>query len=82
MSQIDIQAAAADLPALIERARCGEEVVLSAGGEALAKLVPLARSTNVHQPVKLGRLEGRFNLPEDFDAPLPAEILDLFEGKA
>jgi len=30
----------------------------------------------------LGFYEGKFTVPDDFDAPLPDEILDAFEGKA
>lgn len=35
----------------------------------------------VHHPVTLGRLAGRFQVPDDFDRPLPDDLLDLFEGK-
>jgi len=30
----------------------------------------------------LGLLEGKFKVPDDFDAPLPEDIRDLFEGRA
>lgn len=30
----------------------------------------------------LGSLKGKLEVPEDFDAPLPQEVLDAFEGQA
>jgi antitoxin (DNA-binding transcriptional repressor) of toxin-antitoxin stability system len=30
---------------------------------------------------KLGTLAGQFQVPDDFDDPLPDEILDAFEGR-
>ena len=44
----------------------------------MAKLVPLAR---VVQKKHLGLLRGTFAIPDDFDAPLPAGILETFEAK-
>lgn len=79
MSQVEI--AETDLAALVERARGGEEVVLAKGGQAVARLVPVTSASRVHQPVQLGRLEGLYKIPDDFDAPLPDDLLDLFEGR-
>ncbi len=77
MSQVEIEGA--DLRTLVERARGGEEVGLTDGGEVVARIVavPAPRTW----PVQLGRLRGQFKVPEDFDAPLPDDLLDLFEGK-
>ena len=80
MSQVEI--ADANIAVLVERARGGEEVVLAEGGQAVAKLIPLRAPTRVHQPVQLGRLEGLYKIPDDFDAPRPDDLLDLFEGKS
>ena len=80
MSQIDVDDAAKDLSGLIARARSGEDVVIVQGGEEVVKLVPV-RPAGQGRVIRFGRLEGRFTIPDDFDAPLPDEILDLFEGK-
>jgi hypothetical protein len=32
------------------------------------------------EPRVLGRMKGRIRVHEDFDAPLPDDVLDLFEG--
>jgi len=35
-----------------------------------------------HQPRTLGLLAGKLTVPDDFDAPLPDDILDAFYGQA
>ena len=87
MSQVEIGDAGPKLRDLIERARAGEDVVLTDGGRECARIMPLRSGAAplpgapIHHPVTLGRLEGRYKVPDDFDAPLPDELLDLFEGK-
>ncbi|HBL26020.1 MAG TPA: type II toxin-antitoxin system prevent-host-death family antitoxin [Acidobacteria bacterium] len=66
------------LSRLVDRAAGGEEIILSKAGKPLAKLVPFQRRPEPRQP---GGWEGRIRIAEDFDAPLPAEILDAFEGR-
>ncbi len=41
----------------------------------VAKLVPITPPSKR----RLGLDRGRFEVPDDFDAPLPDEILDAFE---
>lgn len=77
MSQVEIADAARNLGALVERARSGEEVTLVEGGRELARIVP-ADSAKSRQVVRLGLAQGQFTVPDDFDAPLPDDILDLF----
>ena len=43
-----------------------------------AKLVPL---TKVRGRRRLGLLDGRFKIPDDFNAPLPESVLRAFGGK-
>ena len=79
MSEVEISAAAAALRGLVERARAGEEVVLVEGGLERVRLVPVAvAETSSHGPRRLGRLNGLYKIPDDFDAPLPDDLLDLF----
>jgi antitoxin (DNA-binding transcriptional repressor) of toxin-antitoxin stability system len=47
-------------------------------GKPVARLVPLAQ---VARPRKPGYLKGRIRIAADFDAPLPADILNAFEGR-
>jgi antitoxin (DNA-binding transcriptional repressor) of toxin-antitoxin stability system len=77
MSQIDVKAAAEDLPGLIARACAGEEVVLVESGREVVKLVPVALPAEPPAR-KLGLARGKWDLPDDFDAPLPENVLALF----
>lgn len=66
------------LSRLVDRAAKGEEIILSKAGKPLAKLVPFHSPARPRQP---GGWEGQIWISEDFDAPLPPEIEDDFEGK-
>ncbi len=46
-------------------------------GKPMAKLVPLLRAPS-HR--KLGMFKGKLNVPDDFDAPLSDEVVELFES--
>lgn len=78
MRTVNIHAAKTHLSQLVEEAAAGEEIVIAKSGRPVARLAPLTRSRSKR---KLGGLEGRLRIPEDFDAPLPDDILDEFEGR-
>ncbi len=61
---------------LVERAAAGEEIVIAKAGRPRAKLVPLAPKAKLRKP---GRLKGKIFIPDDFDDPLPEEVLKSFE---
>jgi prevent-host-death family protein len=63
---------------LVDRAARGEEVVITRHGRPAARLVA-ARAGRT--PRKLGALRGKIRIARDFDAPLPDEVLALFEGR-
>ena len=44
----------------------------------VARLGPLAGPRGKR---RLGILAGRLRVPEDFDAPLPDEVVEAFEGR-
>lgn len=78
MRTVDVDAAKTQFSRLLDAVAAGEEVVIARAGEPMAKLVPIEA-----KPAKrrLGRLEGKYTVPEDFDAPLPDDLLDAFEGR-
>lgn len=80
--RVSLQDAAEQLPQLVARASAGEEVVITDGGREVARLVasPAAAQKRT-QPRKLGILEGKYKVPDDFDAPLPEEVLRSFRGE-
>jgi prevent-host-death family protein len=75
---VNVAAAKARLPELIERAANGEVVILARAGKPRAKLVGLgAESSKLRVP---GKGKGRFRPKKGFDEPLPDSVLRLFEG--
>ncbi|OFW31527.1 MAG: hypothetical protein A3H97_03340 [Acidobacteria bacterium RIFCSPLOWO2_02_FULL_65_29] len=75
--QVNIHEAKTGLSKLVERAEAGEEIVIARAGTPVAKLVALAPD---RAPRRLGLLDGRFEIPDDFNRPLPDAVLDAFEG--
>ena len=73
---VGVHEAKTHLSRLLRRVSAGEEIVIARGGEPIARLVPVAPP---RQRV-LGHDRGRFEVPDDFDAPLPPEVLEAFES--
>ena len=65
---------------LLERATDAGEVIIAKAGKPLWKIVPLkAKKTKPPKRVP-GRLKGKIWVADDFDDPLPDEILKEFYG--
>lgn len=79
MSTVNIHAAKTHLSRLVDEAAAGEDVVIAKAGKPLVRLVPLVPAERPKR--RLGLLAGRARIPDDFDAPLPDEVLDAFEGR-
>ncbi|MCH7941936.1 MAG: type II toxin-antitoxin system Phd/YefM family antitoxin, partial [Proteobacteria bacterium] len=62
---------------LIERVRRGEEIIVAKAGKPVAKLLPIAQGAQVRVP---GSARGKITMADDFEAPLPDDILGSFEG--
>jgi antitoxin (DNA-binding transcriptional repressor) of toxin-antitoxin stability system len=78
METVNIHQSKTNLLRLLSRVELGEGIVISNQGIPIAKLVPFHISSN--RRTSLGLDRGRFIVPDDFDAPLPEEILAAFEG--
>lgn len=70
----NVSEAKAQLSALLERVRNGEEVILGKAGRPIAKLVPYTGQTEPRQP---GVLRGEIHIADDFDE-LPGDIAVAF----
>lgn len=79
MREVNIHEAKTQLSKLLARVAAGEEIVIAKAGRPIARLVPISGPI---QPRVLGLDEGLFEMPEDFDAPLPDGVLAAFEGRA
>ena len=80
MQTVNIHAAKTQLSRLVDEAAAGEEIVIARAGKPVARLMPLATPPVARRRV-LGCLAGRLTMPADFDAPLPDDVLDAFEGR-
>jgi prevent-host-death family protein len=76
---VNVYAAKTNLSRLLDRAAEGEEIIITRNGRPVAKLVA---ATPSRKPRKLGTLKGRIRIGKGFDAPLPAHVLDAFEGRS
>ena len=74
---INIYDAKTNLSALVERAAAGEEIIIARAGTPLARLVPLEQSRPARRP---GGWEKGLWIADDFDAPLPPDVLAGFSG--
>ena len=79
MPTVNIHAAKTHLSRLVEQAAAGEEIVIAKAGKPMAKLVPLDAAPTRKR--RLGGLVGKIEVPDDFDAPLPDDVLAAFEGR-
>ncbi len=80
MEMINIHQAKTSLSRLLSRVESGEEIVISNRGVPIAKLVPFR--TTGDRRASLGSDRGKFVVPDDFNAPLPDDLLAAFEGDA
>jgi len=74
---VNIHEAKTHLSRLLERVQAGEEVTIAKAGRPIARLVPIAAPGK--RPLGLDR--GQVWIADDFDAPLPDDILADFEGR-
>jgi prevent-host-death family protein len=78
MRTVNIHAAKNRLSRLVDAATAGEEIVIARSGKPMARLGPLAGRRGKR---RLGILAGKLRVPEDFDTPLPDEVVAAFEGR-
>jgi antitoxin (DNA-binding transcriptional repressor) of toxin-antitoxin stability system len=56
----------------------GETFLILQADKAIAELRPINSSKQLRP---FGLCAGEFTVPDDFDAPLPEDLLNAFEGK-
>jgi len=75
---INVHDAKTHLSRILEDVAAGAEVVIAKAGKPVARLVPFESAP---KPKQLGLLKGRIRVAENFNAPLPPELLADFEGR-
>ena len=77
MKTVNVYEAKSQLSRLLREVAAGEDVVIAKDGTPLARLVPYREEEGKRE---LGFARDRIALAEDFDAPLPEEMLNEFSG--
>lgn len=77
MHIVNIHEAKTQFSKLVESAINGEETIIAKSGKPVAKLVPIFPEKPKR---RLGVLKGKIKIADDFDAPLPDDVLSSFEG--
>lgn len=75
MKSVNVHEAKTHLSKLLAEVERGEEIVISRGGKPVARLLPFEP-----RPAKreMGFDRGLFEIPEDFDAPMPDFEADFY----
>jgi prevent-host-death family protein len=74
--EVNIHEAKTHLSKLLRRVAAGEDIVISRAGRPIAKIVPFVAP----ERRRFGIDRGVFEVTEDFDSPLPAEVVASFES--
>lgn len=75
---VNIHQAKTHFSKLVDAVMKGEEVIIARSGKPAAKLIAITSAKPGRKP---GALKGKIRITADFDASLPNDILDQFEGK-
>ena len=79
MKQLNVYEAKTRFSQLLENVVHGESYLIAKSGKPVARLVPLNTPSGSNR-FQLGCMAGEITVADDFDAPLPVDLLDLFEG--
>lgn len=76
MHTVNIHEAKTHFSKLVEEVMLGEEILIAKAGKPVARLCPIREKPKRRS----GILKGKVKIAKDFDAPLPEDLLDEFEG--
>ncbi len=78
MVRVSVEEIQQEFPAYLQRVEDGETLIIERAGEPVAEVKPVVAPAETPRP--FGLCAGEFTVPDDFDAPLPEDILKAFEG--
>lgn len=79
MTKVAVKDIARDLIGYLRRVEEGETLLILRDDKPVAEIKPVP--TPPQGPRPFGLCAGQFTVPDDFDAPLPDEVLKEFEGR-
>jgi prevent-host-death family protein len=77
MAIIDVHEAKTHLSRILDRVAAGEDVIIAKASKPIARLVAIEGG----KPRTPGAYRGRIRIADNFDAPLPDEMLDTLDGR-
>ena len=78
MRMVNIHTAKTHLSRLVSEVAAGEEIVIAKAGKPVARLLPFEPR---REPRKPGMMKDQIWIADDFDDPLPEEIMAAFRGE-
>lgn len=83
MNTISVDEIQGDLTGCLQRVQAGETLLIMQFGQPVAEIKPVlpADAGAAHSLRPIGLAEGEFVVPDDFDDPLPEDILTDFERR-
>jgi antitoxin (DNA-binding transcriptional repressor) of toxin-antitoxin stability system len=78
MSEVSVEEIKRDINSFLHRIE-EDPLVIVKEGKPLAEVRPLPSSSKGLRPY--GLCAGEFIVPDDFDSPLPDNVVQLFEGR-
>lgn len=78
MTTFNIHEAKTHFSKLVDTVMQGEEIVIAKAGKPAVKLVPMSPRK---PELRFGVLKGKIKIADDFDTPLPDDVLAGFEGR-
>lgn len=76
LRKVNVHEAKTHLSRLLADVERGVEVIIARSGRPVARLIRFESATGERE---LGLDRGTFRVPENFDAPLPDDVLEDFE---
>jgi antitoxin (DNA-binding transcriptional repressor) of toxin-antitoxin stability system len=76
--EVSIEQMAQHLPAYLHLVEEGETLLIVKAGKPMAEVKPVISDGTALRP--FGLSAGKFTVPDDFDAPLPEDVLREFEA--
>ena len=79
MTTVNIRDMERDLAGYLRRVQAGETLLVVDADQPLAEIKPIPTILPKRKPRPFGARKGDFVVPDNFDDPLPEEILQDFE---
>ncbi len=75
---VNVREAKTHLSKLLEQVSQGEEIIIARAGKPVARLTAVSAEGETRVA---GSVAGCFTMSDDFDAPLPEDVLGAFERR-